>query len=58
VCWWLGNEWQTCRELSFDKGDFLDLTHLVDDNWLEGSGKGTTGIFPKAYVKVSDLSSH
>ncbi len=40
------------RELSFEKGDFLELTHLVDGNWLEGSFKGKTGIFPKAYVKV------
>ena len=34
------------RELSFEKGDFVDLTHLVDDNWLEGSVKGKTGYFP------------
>ena len=34
----------------------MDLTHLVDDNWLEGSVKGKTGIFPTSYVKVGPSS--
>ena len=41
-----------CRELSFKKGDFLDLTGTVDENWLEGSIGGKEGIFPSNYVKV------
>ena len=40
------------RELSFKKGDIIDLTHSVDDNWLEGGLDGRKGIFPKAYVRV------
>ena len=40
------------RELSFKKGDIIDLTHSVDDNWLEGGVDGRKGIFPKAYVRV------
>ena len=41
------------RELPFKKGDILDLTHTVDDNWLKGMLDGRKGIFPKSYVKVS-----
>ena len=40
------------RELPFKKGDILDLTHTVDDNWLKGMLDGRKGIFPKSYVKV------
>ena len=40
------------RELSFKKGDILDLTHTVDDNWLKGALDGRKGIFPRSYVKV------
>lgn len=43
---------QTTKELSFKKGDIIDLTHSVDDNWLEGGVDGRKGIFPKAYVRV------
>lgn len=40
------------RELSFKKGDFLDLLHTVDDNWLEAKLGDNKGIIPKNYVKV------
>ena len=40
------------RELSFQKGDFLQLLHTVDDNWLEASIDGNEGIIPRNYVKV------
>jgi len=43
---------QNEKELSFKKGDILDLTHTVDDNWLEGTVDGRSGIFPKTYIKV------
>ena len=46
---------QPYRELSFKKGDFLDLLHSIDDNWLEaklpGGGKGN---IPRSYIKVRD----
>ena len=40
------------RELSFKKGDFLDLLHTVDDNWLEAKVGDSKGIVPRNYVKV------
>lgn len=45
------------KELSFKKGDVIDLTHSVDQNWLEGKLGDSKGIFPKAYVKVLQVSS-
>ena len=44
------------RELSFKKGDVLTLTRTVDQNWLEGTLNGKTGIFPNNFVKVGFLS--
>jgi hypothetical protein len=43
-----------CRELSFKKGDFLDLLHSIDDHWLEARlpGGGSKGNIPRSYVKV------
>lgn len=47
---------QSDKELSFKKGDFLDLLHSIDDNWLEaklpGGGKGN---IPRSYIKVLTL---
>ena len=31
----------------------MDLTHTVDDNWLEGTVEGRKGMFPVTFVKVS-----
>ena len=43
------------RELSFKKGDFLDLLHSIDDNWLEARlPGGSKGNIPRSYVKVRD----
>ena len=42
----------SCREMSFQKGDFLQLVHTVDDNWLEAKIDGNEGIIPRNYVKV------
>ena len=42
-----------CRELSFKKGDILDLLHSVDDHWLEARlPGGSKGNIPRSYVKV------
>lgn len=42
-----------CRELSFKKGDFLDLLHSIDDHWLEARlPGGNKGNIPRSYIKV------
>ena len=38
-------------ELSFQKGDRITLVARVDDEWMKGSLRGRTGIFPTSYVK-------
>ncbi|KAL7391851.1 hypothetical protein ABVT39_015761 [Epinephelus coioides] len=40
-------------ELSFRKGEVIDITRRVDDKWLEGriSGTSRSGIFPANYVQ-------
>lgn len=53
---WCGKLILFSRELSFKKGDFIDLTHTVDENWLEGDFGGKLGIFPANYVKVSSYN--
>ena len=40
-------------ELTFPPGALLEVTKDVDDDWLEGSFNGRTGLFPKSYVKSS-----
>ncbi|XP_068617033.1 vinexin [Brachionichthys hirsutus] len=44
-------------ELSFRKGEVIDVTRRVDDKWLEGriSGTSRSGIFPASYVQVTKL---
>ena len=44
--------YQLYRELSFKKGDIVDLLHTVDANWLQGSLGGVKGIFPATYIQV------
>lgn len=39
-------------ELGFQEGDHITLLSRVDDNWLEGSLNGRTGLFPVTYVQV------
>lgn len=46
---------QSDKELSFKKGDFLDLLHSIDDNWLEAKLAGNKGNIPRSYVKVLTL---
>ncbi|XP_045890466.1 vinexin isoform X2 [Micropterus dolomieu] len=44
-------------ELSFRKGEVIDITRRVDDQWLEGriSGTSRSGIFPASYVQVNKM---
>uniref|UniRef100_A0A3B4AD84 Uncharacterized protein n=1 Tax=Periophthalmus magnuspinnatus TaxID=409849 RepID=A0A3B4AD84_9GOBI len=44
-------------ELSFRKGEVIDITRCVDDKWLEGriSGTNRSGIFPASYVQVNKM---
>lgn len=41
-----------CRELSFKKGDAVNIIRQVDNNWYEGEHRGRIGIFPMSYVEV------
>lgn len=46
-----------CRELSFKKGDAVNIIRQVDNNWYEGEHRGRIGIFPMSYVEVcADLT--
>ena len=38
-------------ELTAPRGAVIEVTKDVDDDWLEGSFNGHTGLFPKSYVK-------
>ncbi|XP_067377458.1 vinexin isoform X2 [Channa argus] len=44
-------------ELSFRKGEVINITRRVDDMWLEGriSGTSRSGIFPANYVQVNKM---
>ncbi|KAG2211912.1 hypothetical protein INT47_004599 [Mucor saturninus] len=38
-------------DLSFRRGDIIQLTELVNDDWWKGTLHGKNGIFPRSYVK-------
>jgi hypothetical protein len=38
-------------DLSFHRGDMIQLTEIVNDDWWKGSLNGKVGIFPRSYVK-------
>lgn len=42
---------QTAKELSFKKGDAVNIIRQVDNNWYEGEHRGRIGIFPMSYVE-------
>ncbi|XP_066214394.1 neutrophil cytosol factor 4 [Saccopteryx leptura] len=39
-------------ELDFKAGDVIFLLSRINKDWLEGTVRGTTGIFPKSFVKI------
>lgn len=43
---------QTPRELSFRKGDIINVRRQIDNNWYEGDFHGRIGLFPYNYVEV------
>lgn len=43
---------QTARELSFRKGDLINVRRQIDANWYEGELHGRVGLFPYNYVEV------
>ncbi|KAM3623883.1 uncharacterized protein V6R79_016629 [Siganus canaliculatus] len=42
---------QTAKELSFKKGDSVNIIRQIDNNWYEGEHRGRIGIFPMSYVE-------
>ncbi|KAL4706608.1 hypothetical protein ACJJTC_009020 [Scirpophaga incertulas] len=43
---------QTARELSFRKGDLINVRRQIDSNWYEGEIHGRIGLFPYNYVEI------
>ncbi|CAK1598733.1 unnamed protein product [Parnassius mnemosyne] len=43
---------QTNRELSFKKGDLINVRRQIDTNWYEGEVHGRIGLFPYNYVEI------
>jgi len=41
-------------ELTFPSGALIEVMKDVDEDWLEGSFNGRTGLFPKSYLKSSE----
>ncbi|XP_014897487.1 sorbin and SH3 domain-containing protein 1 isoform X14 [Poecilia latipinna] len=42
---------QTAKEVTFKKGDPVNIIRQIDNNWYEGEHRGRVGIFPIAYVE-------
>ncbi|XP_077061104.1 sorbin and SH3 domain-containing protein 2 isoform X11 [Siphateles boraxobius] len=42
---------QSAKELSFKKGDAVNIIRQIDSNWYEGENRGRIGIFPISYVE-------
>lgn len=45
---------RTDSELTFPSGALIEVTQDIDEDWLEGSFNGRTGLFPKSYLKSSE----
>ncbi|XP_013164655.1 PREDICTED: uncharacterized protein LOC106115732 isoform X4 [Papilio xuthus] len=43
---------QTTRELTFKKGDLINVRRQIDSNWYEGEVHGRIGLFPYNYVEI------
>ncbi|KJE90209.1 hypothetical protein CAOG_01550 [Capsaspora owczarzaki ATCC 30864] len=41
-------------ELSFDEGDIIVLTKVIDGGWWEGTVKNSTGWFPSNYCEIQE----
>lgn len=44
-------------EITLLTGDIIQITEVVDDNWLRGRLSGTEGIFPSNFVESITLPS-
>lgn len=44
-------------ELTFHKGDKIEITERINDEWLRGKHKGKEGMFPRAFVQLSKEES-
>ncbi|XP_016890905.1 sorbin and SH3 domain-containing protein 2 isoform X7 [Cynoglossus semilaevis] len=42
---------QTAKELTFKKGEAVNIIRQIDNNWYEGEHRGCVGIFPISYVE-------
>ncbi|KAI9525470.1 hypothetical protein NQZ68_006017 [Dissostichus eleginoides] len=42
---------QTAKELTFKKGDAVNIIRQIDNNWYEGEHRGRVGILPISYVE-------
>ncbi|XP_039483667.1 uncharacterized protein LOC120446604 isoform X12 [Drosophila santomea] len=43
---------QTCKELSFRKGDTIYIRRQIDANWYEGEHNAMIGLLPASYVEI------
>ncbi|XP_045578628.1 sorbin and SH3 domain-containing protein 2 isoform X2 [Salmo salar] len=46
---------QTAKELTFKKGDGVNIIRQIDSNWYEGEHRGRLGIFPISYIEKMPL---
>ncbi|XP_038855993.1 sorbin and SH3 domain-containing protein 2 isoform X2 [Salvelinus namaycush] len=46
---------QTAKELTFKKGDAVNIIREIDSNWYEGEHRGRLGIFPISYIEKMAL---
>ncbi|KAK7077034.1 E3 ubiquitin-protein ligase sh3rf3 [Halocaridina rubra] len=52
-------ERKEARDLSFKKGDIINLRKKIDSNWFQGELNGQIGFFPASYVQIiTPLPSH
>ncbi|XP_045534812.1 uncharacterized protein LOC106720719 isoform X2 [Papilio machaon] len=49
---------QTPRELTFKKGDLINVRRQIDSNWYEGEVHGRIGLFPYNYVEILKGDTH
>ena len=42
------------NDLTFKKGDVIEITEKIDEGWWRGTMGGHEGLFPSNYVKVDN----